>query len=216
MTVVSTKTTINCAQMHRQCSPTQAVKHRVYRHCYPHSLSLSERHIPVRAIRSGDCDRRTAGALGVLTDRQRWQRPVVEESRSFLQASIWAVGPTQLPVRGCGGHFVIRKLTAVCSNHQPQSSAQFKNVWAICTFPPTRGAQSTPTVFVFCCGCDKARFVIGSSWTDLAVRLSGKIASGTGNCNLSCTLCGRGTVYTTARVFCVLCERGHLLKGSRS
>jgi hypothetical protein len=117
MTVVSTKTTISCAEMHRHCSPIQAVTHPVYCHCTPHPFSLSERHIHVTAIRSGDCDRGTAGVPGLLTDRQRCRRPVVEESRSFLQASIWAVGPTQLPIRGCGGHFVIRKLTAVCSYH---------------------------------------------------------------------------------------------------
>jgi len=161
-------------------------------------------------------DRRAAGAPGVLTDRQRCRRPVAEESRSFLQASIWAVGPTQLPIRGCGGHFVIQKLTAVCSYHQPLSSAQFKNVWVIYIYIyiyihiHIRCARFAPTVFVLCRGCDKARFVIGSSWTDLAVRslLSGKIASDTGHCNLSCTLCGRATVCPTARVFCALCESG--------
>ena len=155
----------------------------------------------------------------ILTDRRGCRHPVVEESRSFLQASSWAVGPTQLPIRGCGGHFV-RKLTAVCSYHQPLSSAQFKNVWAIYTPPPhthTRGPRSAPAVVVFCRGCARARFVIGSSWPDLAVRsLFGKMARDTGNCNLSCAVYGRGTVCPTARVFCALCVRGHLLKGSRS
>jgi hypothetical protein len=82
-----------------------------------HSFSLSKRHIRVRAIRFGDCDRGTGGVPGVLTDRRRCRRPVVEETRSFFQVFSWAVGPTQLPIRGCGGHFVIRKLRYACTTN---------------------------------------------------------------------------------------------------
>jgi hypothetical protein len=88
--------------MHRQFSPIQAVTYPVYWHWTLHSFSLSERHIHVRAVQSGDCDRGTAGVPGVLTDRRSCRRPVVEQLRSFLQAYIWAAGPTQLSLAAEG------------------------------------------------------------------------------------------------------------------